>query len=149
MTGRARNSASVSITRSSAQTAGLGEALGLPFSSRHSSNFTSHRFAAELIGGRRPGRLGQVVRQEALHRQVPVLRLRVPNEPAQPWRAQSTGCSPSGHHWHASAGHPQYVHVHSPYPVLTRAEQPFVELQRLEPSQIPLALLEGNACYSA
>jgi len=38
-------------TWSSMHTAGLGEALGLPLSSRHSSNFTSHRFDAELFVG--------------------------------------------------------------------------------------------------
>lgn len=47
------------ITRSSAQTAGLGEALGLPFSSRHSSNFTSHRLAAELLVGAARGALAR------------------------------------------------------------------------------------------
>jgi hypothetical protein len=36
---------------SCAQMAGLGEALGLPLSSRHSSNLTSHRLAAELLVG--------------------------------------------------------------------------------------------------
>lgn len=31
--------------------AGLGEALGLPLSSLHSSNLTSHRFAADVLAG--------------------------------------------------------------------------------------------------
>ncbi len=38
-------------TLSTAQMAGLGEALLLPLSSCHSSNLTSHRLAAELLVG--------------------------------------------------------------------------------------------------
>lgn len=36
---------------STAQMAGFGEALLLPLSSRHSSNLTSHKLAAELFVG--------------------------------------------------------------------------------------------------
>jgi hypothetical protein len=45
------NSRKSDLAWSRAQMAGFGEALGLPFSSRHSSNLTSHRLAADVLAG--------------------------------------------------------------------------------------------------
>ncbi len=52
-----------SLTLRLAQTAGFGEALLLPLSSRHSSNLTSQRLAAELFVG---AALGACTRYSAM-----------------------------------------------------------------------------------
>ena len=63
---------------------GLGAALQLP----PLIELHQPQVGGRVIGGRGPGRPCQVVRQKALHSQVPVLRLRVPNEPARSRRAE-------------------------------------------------------------